>query len=40
MYPFGYYGYGFHFDRGYLWVLIALGLSMLASMWVNSTFRK
>lgn len=40
MYPYGYYGYGFHFDSGYIWVLIALLLSMLASLWVNSTFRK
>lgn len=41
MYPFGYgYGYGFRFDKGYLLVLIALALSLLASMWVNSTFSK
>ncbi len=37
-YPYGYYG--FHFDSGYLWVLAALLLSFLASLWVNSTFRK
>lgn len=41
--PYGYgygYGYGFRMDSGYIWVLIALGLSMLASFWVSSTFRK
>ncbi len=38
-YPYGYYGYP-RFDSGYLWVLGALLLSFLASMWVNSTFRK
>ncbi|MBF0579343.1 zinc metallopeptidase [Erysipelotrichaceae bacterium RD49] len=44
MYPFGYgyggYGYGFRLDAGYIWVLIAMGLSLLASAWVNATFRK
>ncbi|MEY8380219.1 zinc metallopeptidase [Ileibacterium valens] len=40
--PYGYgFGYGgYRFDSGYLWVLIALGLSLLASMWVKSTFNK
>lgn len=39
-YPYG-YGYGYrYFDSGYIWVLIALGLSLLASFWVQSTFRK
>lgn len=36
-YPrFGYY----YIDPGYLWVLAAMVLSMLASLWVQSTFRK
>ena len=38
-YPYG-YGFGWHIDAGYWWVLAAMGLSMLASMWVQSTFRK
>ncbi len=40
--PYGYgYGYGYPFyDSGYFWVLIALGLSMLASFWVQSTFSR
>lgn len=42
MFPFGYgyYGYGFHMDRGYILVLLALLLSFACSAWVNSTFRK
>lgn len=38
-YPYR-YGYGYYFDPGYIWVLVALGFSMLCSMWVNSTFRR
>ncbi len=38
-YPYG-YGYGFYMDPGYVLVLIAMLLSLLASVWVNSTFRK
>lgn len=44
MYPFGYGygygGYGFRMDAGYIWVLIAMALSLAASAWVNATFRK
>lgn len=44
MYGSGYgYGYGYgmpYFDSSYLWVLLALGLSLLASLWVKSTFTK
>lgn len=40
-YPYGYGYRGFYgFDTGYLWVLAAMGLSLLASLWVQSTFRK
>lgn len=39
MYPY-YYSYGWRMDSGMLWVLLALGLSLLASAWVNGTFKK
>ena len=32
--------YGYGLDAGYIWVLIAMGISMLASFWVNSTFKR
>ncbi|MCF0258821.1 MAG: zinc metallopeptidase [Erysipelotrichaceae bacterium] len=34
------YGFGIPTDSGFIWVLIALGISALAGMWVNSTFDK
>ncbi len=32
--------YGYALDAGYIWVLIAMGISMLTSFWVNSTFKR
>ncbi len=32
--------YGYGLDAGYILVLIAMGISMLASFWVNSTFKR
>ncbi|MBD5423537.1 MAG: zinc metallopeptidase [Allobaculum sp.] len=32
--------YGYGLDAGYIWVLIAMGISMLTSFWVNSTFKR
>ncbi len=32
--------YGYGLDAGYIWVIIAMGISMLTSFWVNSTFKR